>query len=142
MLLFSCSTPFKISCSHYWFTQLATQINHQTAHQYTRLLNTSLNTTHFTCSNHHVTNLMRQYQDWFNTITLIPSYYVPQLHITSKIMQLVIWMESRVEPDLGFDKTDITKCKKDISLSVLYMSYSILTVMYIKHFKPSEHITW
>jgi hypothetical protein len=50
-------------------------------------------------------------------------------------------MESRVEPDLGFDKTDITKCKKDISLSVLYMSYSILTVMYIKHFKPSEHIT-
>lgn len=47
-------------------------------------------------------------------------------------------MDSRVEPTLGFDKTNITKCKKDISPPVLYIV--ILTVLYIKHFKPSEHI--
>jgi len=57
-------------------------------------------------------------------------------------MQLVFWMDSRVEPTLGFDKRDITKCKKDILLPILYTSYSILTVLYTKHFKPSDHITW
>lgn len=78
-----------------------------------------MNTPHLTCSNHHVTNLTRQYQDWFNTITLIPSYYVPCLQVPSKIMQLVFWMDSRVEPTPGFDTTDITRCN-DISLQILY----------------------
>jgi len=51
-------------------------------------------------------------------------------------------MDSRVEPTLGFHKIDITKCKKDISLPILYMSYSILTALHTKHFKPSDHVTW